>query len=59
MIHVTLNESIYTIRFLLAKLLSVLLEFNKPGRLPIENYFDCEFFNDDDIIVCFFSVTAY
>uniref|UniRef100_A0A915CLS1 glucuronosyltransferase n=1 Tax=Ditylenchus dipsaci TaxID=166011 RepID=A0A915CLS1_9BILA len=49
-IHVTLTESIYTIRFLLAKLLGVLLELNKAGRLPIENFFECEFFNDDDIV---------
>ncbi|KAI1702337.1 hypothetical protein DdX_15519 [Ditylenchus destructor] len=49
-IHVTLTESIYTIRFLLAKLLGVLLELNKKGRLSIEEFFECEFFNDDDIV---------
>lgn len=56
MIHVTLSESVYTIRFLLAKLLAILLIINKPGRLPIENYFECEFFNDDDIVVGFLIV---
>jgi hypothetical protein len=50
MIHVTLSEAVYTIRFLLAKILSSLLVFNKSGRLPIEEYFGCEFYNDDDIV---------
>uniref|UniRef100_A0AC34G6N3 Uncharacterized protein n=1 Tax=Panagrolaimus sp. ES5 TaxID=591445 RepID=A0AC34G6N3_9BILA len=50
MIHVTLSEAVYTIRFLLAKILSSLLVFNKAGRLPIEEYFGCEFYNDDDIV---------
>ncbi|TMS32369.1 hypothetical protein L596_000218 [Steinernema carpocapsae] len=50
MIHVSLDESVYTIRFLLAKLLSPLLETNREGRYDIEQYFDCEFFNDDDIV---------
>ncbi|KAI6174673.1 hypothetical protein M3Y97_01016700 [Aphelenchoides bicaudatus] len=49
-IYVTLSDSIYTIRFLLSKLLGVLLELNKPGRLPIESFFGCEFYNDDDIV---------
>jgi len=53
MIHVTLTEQIYTIRFLIAKLLSGLLELNKKGRLPIEAFFECEFYNDDDIVVRF------
>lgn len=39
------------IRFFLAKILNILVEINKKGRLPIEAYFECEFFNDDDIIV--------
>lgn len=56
MIHAKLTQSIYTIRFLLAKLLGVLLELNKPGRLPIENFFQCEFFNDDEIIVSIFFI---
>lgn len=51
MIHVTLSEAVYTIRFLLAKIFSTLLVFNKQGRLPIEEYFKCEFYNDDDIVV--------
>ncbi|KAK0394213.1 hypothetical protein QR680_000623 [Steinernema hermaphroditum] len=50
MIHVSLDESVYTIRFLLAKLLSPLLEVNREGRYDIEQYFNCEFFNDDDIV---------
>uniref|UniRef100_A0A7E4UUJ7 UPF0187-domain-containing protein n=1 Tax=Panagrellus redivivus TaxID=6233 RepID=A0A7E4UUJ7_PANRE len=50
MIHVTLSQSVGTIRFLLAKLMSTLLAVNLPGRLPIEEYFECEFFNDDDIV---------
>jgi hypothetical protein len=50
MIHVTLSEAVYTIRFLLAKIFSTLLVFNKHGRLPIEEYFGCEFYNDDDIV---------
>uniref|UniRef100_A0A914H019 Uncharacterized protein n=1 Tax=Globodera rostochiensis TaxID=31243 RepID=A0A914H019_GLORO len=49
-IHVTITESIYTVRFLLVKLLSILLEVNKAGRFSIEQYFECEFFNDDDIV---------
>uniref|UniRef100_A0A1I8BWX3 Anoctamin n=1 Tax=Meloidogyne hapla TaxID=6305 RepID=A0A1I8BWX3_MELHA len=49
-IHTSITESIYTIRFLLAKLLNTLLEINRKGRLPIEDYFECEFFNDDDIV---------
>uniref|UniRef100_A0A915PE32 Uncharacterized protein n=1 Tax=Meloidogyne floridensis TaxID=298350 RepID=A0A915PE32_9BILA len=49
-IHTSITESIYTIRFLLAKLLNQLLELNRNGRLPIEDYFECEFFNDDDIV---------
>ncbi|KAI6238510.1 hypothetical protein M3Y99_00674600 [Aphelenchoides fujianensis] len=49
-IYVSLSESLYTIRFLLSKLLGVLLEINKPGRLPIEAFFECEFYNDDDIV---------
>lgn len=50
-IHVSITESIYTIRFLLAKLLGILLEVNRQGRFPIEQFFECEFFNDDDIVV--------
>ncbi|KAI6171679.1 hypothetical protein M3Y98_00889000 [Aphelenchoides besseyi] len=50
MIYVTLSDSLYTIRFLLSKLLGVLLEINKSGRLPIEAFFECEFYNDDDIV---------
>uniref|UniRef100_A0AC34RD77 Uncharacterized protein n=1 Tax=Panagrolaimus sp. JU765 TaxID=591449 RepID=A0AC34RD77_9BILA len=50
MIHVTLSESVHTVRFLLAKLVATLLIINKPGRLPLEEYFECEFFNDDDIV---------
>ncbi|KAL3100478.1 hypothetical protein niasHT_021925 [Heterodera trifolii] len=49
-IHVTVTESIYTVRFLLVKLLGVLLEVNRAGRFSIEQYFECEFFNDDDIV---------
>ncbi|KAI6243093.1 hypothetical protein M3Y99_00158800 [Aphelenchoides fujianensis] len=49
-IYVSLSESLYTIRFLLSKLLGVLLEINKPGRLPIEAFFECEFYNDDYIV---------
>lgn len=41
----------FTIRFLLAKLLAQLLELNSRGRLPIEAFFGCEFVNDDDIVV--------
>uniref|UniRef100_A0A915MGY6 HORMA domain-containing protein n=1 Tax=Meloidogyne javanica TaxID=6303 RepID=A0A915MGY6_MELJA len=48
--NTSITESIYTIRFLLAKLLNQLLELNRNGRLPIEDYFECEFFNDDDIV---------
>lgn len=51
MIHVTLAEQIYNMRFILAKLLNSLLEVNKKGRLHLEAFFDCEFFNDDDIVV--------
>lgn len=54
MIHVTLTKSIYKIRFFLTKLLEILLKINKPGCKQIENYFDCEFFNDNDINVHFF-----
>lgn len=50
-IHVCITDSIFQIKFLLTKLLSTLLEINKPGRYPIEQYFECEFFNDDDIVV--------
>ncbi|CAD5213338.1 unnamed protein product [Bursaphelenchus xylophilus] len=49
-IHVTLFDSMYTIRFLLSKLLAQLLELNSPGRFPIEHFFGCEFINDDDIV---------
>ncbi|KAF7633324.1 hypothetical protein Mgra_00007304 [Meloidogyne graminicola] len=49
-IQTSITQSIYTIRFLLAKLLNILLEINRKGRLPIEDYFECEFFNDDDIV---------
>ncbi|CAD5209977.1 unnamed protein product [Bursaphelenchus okinawaensis] len=49
-IHVTLFDSMYTIRFLLSKLLAQLLEINASGRYPIEQYFGCEFINDDDIV---------
>lgn len=51
MIHVTLSESVDTVRFLLAKLIATLLIINNPGRLSLEEYFECEFFNDDDIVV--------
>uniref|UniRef100_A0A1I8AB54 G protein-coupled receptor n=1 Tax=Steinernema glaseri TaxID=37863 RepID=A0A1I8AB54_9BILA len=50
MIHVSLDDSVYTIRFLLAKLISPLLEVNREGRYDIEQYFNCEFFNDDNIV---------
>lgn len=56
MIHVTLSEAVYTVRFLLAKLLAALILYNPSGRKPIEDYFECEFVNDDDIVVSFSSI---
>uniref|UniRef100_A0A914EJU3 Uncharacterized protein n=1 Tax=Acrobeloides nanus TaxID=290746 RepID=A0A914EJU3_9BILA len=50
MIYVTLEKSVFQIRFNLAKLISTLLEVNRDGRYPIESFFECEFFNDDDIV---------
>ncbi|KAH7704370.1 hypothetical protein AAVH_28430, partial [Aphelenchoides avenae] len=49
-IYVILSDDIYTIRFLLAKLLGVLLEVNRSGRLPIEEFFECVFFSGVGIL---------
>lgn len=47
MIQVSLANKVHKVRFVIAKILSPLLEHHPNGSAPIEQAFSCQFLDDD------------